>query len=255
MTSKDAAGNTKNVLSAVTVDLSDGAASGGFFSDNGCATGITQTSVALSTSSVTVYYKDNIGETITLSAADSSAGLSTGTLTVTAGPDRLALAANTTFNAGSCQAITVTTKDTASNTKAVLTNTTVALTDGAASGTFYSDNVCGSSITQTSIASGDSTSTVYYSNTTSESITLGASDAATVLATANLNVTAGPDRFILTGNATFKSGTCQTFTVTTKDAAGNTANALILGPSRLERLCARSSGSPPEPPSPMPTYR
>src|SRR5687768_18152194 len=53
---------------------------------------------------------------------------------------RSTLAGNASFKAGTCQAITVTSKDPSNNTANVLAATTVGLTDGVASGTFYSDN-------------------------------------------------------------------------------------------------------------------
>ncbi len=224
ITSKDANNTTANMSATLTVNLTDGAALGAFYSDNVCSAGITSTTIAAASSAAIVYYLDNTAQSITISADDAAAAVTSGTLALTSGPDRLLLGTATSFLSGACQVYTVTAKDAAGNSANALADITVNLTDGAAAGAFYSDNVCGSLITTKTITGGTNVSTIYYKDNTAEAITLSAADNAASLATSTLSVTTQPDHLAITGSSSFKSGTCQAYTVTSKDAANANAN-------------------------------
>ena len=77
VTAEDSFGNSTNVGLSTVVALSANG-SGAFYSDSGCSTSVT--SVAITVSSQTFYFKDTLAETVTLSA--SYTGLTTGTLNV-----------------------------------------------------------------------------------------------------------------------------------------------------------------------------
>lgn len=79
MTSKDSANNITNVSANTPLTLSGG--QGVFYTDSGCTTPVSNPTINSGTSAITVYYKDNSGEVLTLSAA--AAGLTSGTLSVT----------------------------------------------------------------------------------------------------------------------------------------------------------------------------
>src|SRR5262249_36301898 len=135
-------------------------------------------------------------------------------------PNQIILSGPTTYRSGTCQSYTVTTKDATNTVANMLAALTVNLSDGAGSGAFYSDNVCGTGITSTSVGVGSSSSTVYFKDNTAETITLMAVDAGGLLSTGSLSVTVGPDHISIAGNANVNSGSCQTYTITTRDTAG-----------------------------------
>ncbi|MGZ3791890.1 MAG: beta strand repeat-containing protein, partial [Bdellovibrio sp.] len=76
ITTQDATSQVTNVTSLTTVSLA-GQASGGFYSDAGCSNSITQVTIGAGNSSVNLYYKDGIGESVTLTA--NATGLTQGT--------------------------------------------------------------------------------------------------------------------------------------------------------------------------------
>ncbi|HEX4924898.1 MAG TPA: hypothetical protein VFV50_12470, partial [Bdellovibrionales bacterium] len=231
--SRDANGNDVNVGANLQVNLTDDTANGGFYAaaDNTCSgAAITDVTITSGSATTTFRYKNNVGESYTLTATDNAADLTTGTLAVTTGPDRITITGSSPIKAGVCTAYTVTTKDAATNTKAVLANTQIDLTDGSADGAFYgsADNTCaGAAITNFTLANGSSTATVYFKDDKAEALTLTAADNATVLTSGTVNVTIGPDRIDLAGPASVKADTCSAaFTVTTRDAQGTAANVV-----------------------------
>ncbi|HEX4925201.1 MAG TPA: hypothetical protein VFV50_14000, partial [Bdellovibrionales bacterium] len=229
---RDAATNNANPLAAVTVDLTDGSATGAFYgsADNTCAgAAITQTSIATNANSATVYFKDDVGAALTLTAADNAGNLTSGTFNITLGPDRLAVTGPSSVMSNVCSAVfTVTAKDAAGNTKNVLANTQVDLTDGSATGTFHTANDCSDGAkTFITITSGSSSGTFYFKDTVAAQRTIAVADNAADLAGSNMTVDVGPDRLVITGSQTPPTGTCQLYTVTAKDSATNTANVLV----------------------------
>jgi hypothetical protein len=233
VTTKDVANNVANALSALNVNqLTDGTATGDFYAlaDTTCVGGpISSLAIASGASSAQFYYRDTVAESITLSVDDGAGGLDPGTLALTLGPDHIVVTGNNPIRSGDCEAYTITTKDVAGSAKNVLSATTITLSNGAGLGAFYAsgDSTCvGGTVTTAPIASGSSATTIYYKNTTAQAVTLTMADQASSLTSGTLPVTVGPQKYILTGTASIRAGDCSLYTITTKDAANNTANAL-----------------------------
>jgi hypothetical protein len=233
ITTKDAAGVAANVLSTVTVSsLVDGSATGNFYAaaDTTCSGGtVSSLSVTSGTSTVQFRYKDNVGESLTLTVDDGAGGLNAGTFALTVGPDRLTIAGNSPIRAGDCEIYTITSRDAAANAKNVTVATQVNLDDGVATGLFYAigDTTCtGGTITSANIASGASSVQVRYKDNKAESLTLSAADNASYLSTGTLAVVDGPRYYQLTGSSPIRAGDCSLYTITTKDQNGTTANAV-----------------------------
>jgi hypothetical protein len=114
----------------------------------------------------------------------------------------------------------VTSKDTLNNTYNVLANVTVNLTKSG-SGAFYSDVGCTAPITSTTIASGTSASTFYFSDSIAETQTLTVADNnAAYLAGSTLAVSTGTRLLALTGPTPSRAGDCNLLTITSKDDQG-----------------------------------
>jgi hypothetical protein len=186
-----------NALANITVNLSDGAASGQFYGvgDSSCGGGsVTSVVVGTGTSSSTFYYSNSTAENVTVSVSDAGAALTGDTVAVATLPDRLELTGDITIGASDCELYTITSKDAAGNAANVNANVTVNLNDGAGSGLFYlaGDATCvGATQTTTSVLSGSSSRTIRYKNTLAEAVTLNADDAGAVLSSGTLAVTVG----------------------------------------------------------------
>ena len=228
---RDAQPSDANAVTAVTVNLTDTSATGNYYSDAACTTGITSTVVAIGTNNKVVYYKDDVKETVTLTAADSASALTTTTLNLNIGPRTINITGTTPVLAGTCQQYTVTTKDAAGTTAGVLAATTLTLGKGSSTtATFYAaaDTTCsGAAITSLSFAIGDSVKTFYMKDNKAETISsVTASDGAAGMVDGSLTVVVGPDRLSLTTIATHRSGDCDAITIKTRDAQPADANAV-----------------------------
>lgn len=112
---------TVNTISAVTVNLTRSGATGAFYAaaDSTCTTAIPSVSMASGTSSVSFRYKDTSTGSVTLTAADSSAALLSGTQAVTINPGPATsftvTGATNPQTAGTLSSIVVTAKDSFSN--------------------------------------------------------------------------------------------------------------------------------------------
>jgi hypothetical protein len=229
LTTKDFLNTTGAVQADTAVTLDDGVGSGSFYAaaDTLCS-GATQNSVNIlsATSTISFRYKNNKSEAVTIVSSDGAGGLLDSNFSLNVGPKDITLSSSTPILSGACTSVVITTKDVNATTAAVIRATTVNLDDDAAVGSFYSDVGCLTSITSTSLAIGASTKTVYYKNNKAELITLSATDNAAWLTTGTYNTQTGPSQFVITGTTPVKAGTCNQYTVTTKDAAGNVAGVL-----------------------------
>lgn len=230
LTTKDVLNNVGPVQANTLVNLTDGAAAGSFYdsTDTTCSgAAITSVSIASGTSTASYRYKDNKGEAASLLSSDGvGTGLQDATQSLNVGPRKIVISTTTTMMSSTCAAVTVKTQDNNSTDYAVIRNTTINLDDGAATGTYYSDSGCTTSITSTALAIGASTKTVYYKNNKAELITLAAADNASWLDSGTFNTQTGPQQIILTGSTPIISGKCVGYTITTKDASGTVAAVL-----------------------------
>ena len=107
----------------------------------------------------------------------------------------------------------------------VTSDTTVNI-GGLSNGNAYSDSGCNSFVGSRTISSGNSTATFYYKNNSAETVTLRAMDNAGSLSEGTLGVTVGssPTKLVMTGSATISTGSCNLYTVTSKDNTDAAAN-------------------------------
>jgi hypothetical protein len=126
--------------------------------------------------------------------------------------------------------LTITSKDQATNTTNALANIVVnSLSAGGGSGQFYAaaDTTCvGGTTTSVTILSGTNNITLRYKNNVAETRTLTVDDGVGGVDPGTLSFQTGPDRIILSGASPIRSGDCTAYTVTPRDVAGNTTNAL-----------------------------
>ncbi len=168
--SVDGSGALANVASNVTVTFG-GKGSGVAYSDSSCLTPSTSLVIANGTNSLTFYFKDTVNESLNFSMA--ATNYVTGTLAVSVGAMKMELSGTSSVPANSCNAYTLTTKDSTGTPVNVAADTTFSLI-GAKSGAFYSDAGCTSAITSLIVTNGTSSKTVYYKNAVAEQMTLQA---------------------------------------------------------------------------------
>lgn len=237
VTSQDANGNTVNVASTTTVNLT-GNGAGAFYSDSGCTSTLSPGSLSISsgTSSAMFYFKTNTNVAYTLSAADNAAVLTAGTLLVTSKANLLVFTGPTNLTPGACSsAYTVTNRNGAGSAVAVTATITLA---GGGTGAFYSDSGCTTSITTLSLSSASSAN-FYFKDVNNEYLTFSA-NAPTSYATGYYNVSVGTTNTSITGSSAINTGACAAYTLTTKDGAGVTTNVSV---DRTFNLIGKGSGS------------
>jgi hypothetical protein len=229
----DAYGNTARATSTVTVNLSGGG-SGTFYTGSTCAGGAatTSTTIGATSSSATFYFKDPTGESLTLTAADAAAALTSGTMsiTVTAGstPTKLTLsAAGALTSTGVCYGpISISSTDLSGTAIAVASDTTVTL-GGNSLGSFYSDGTCGSAVTTRTLTAGSSVTTVFFKDNLAETLSFTASATGLSSGLLPFTVSAGsPAKITVAGTGSLSASTCSgAFTVTLQDTFNNTAKS------------------------------
>lgn len=212
-------GAGRNATSAVLVNLL-GAGSGSFYSNSGCSTAITDTTIAQGSSLKFVYYKNSVVEDVTLSAEDNAGILNSSSLPVSVdGPTKLALSGASPLLKGSCGVYQVKSLN-PSDVLTPVNSATVINLSGVGAGSFYSDSNCFTSTTTALIGSGSSSATVYYLNNTNQSVTLAANDAAAILTGATLPVSVeGATKLALEGPTSLGAGACGTYAVVSQSAS------------------------------------
>jgi len=169
ITSKDASGNATAPGSPITVNLSD-SGSGTFHTASSCLVGNLTTSLTHSTSTSTIYFKDTVAESTTLTAAATSYTSATEAATiVAAAPAVLSMSGPTGYFAGECAAYTVSLTDEFANT-AVAGSGGIAVTPSSnKGGSFFTDSGCTVAVSSTfPIAQSASSTTVYFKDTVVE---------------------------------------------------------------------------------------
>jgi hypothetical protein len=155
---RDEAGVQRNVTGDLTVDLTDGAAGGTFFSNATCTTAITQTTITNNTATRTFYYRRSTVGAVTLRAAATGYTAGTRGVTVTTGnPTAVAFSAvPSSVAVGDCAGYTVTLYDNGSNAVTTASNRTVDVSTSLGGATLYADANCTLPATNVMIASGSS---------------------------------------------------------------------------------------------------
>ncbi|MCB0405433.1 MAG: choice-of-anchor D domain-containing protein [Bdellovibrionales bacterium] len=212
-------GAGRNATSAVLVNLL-GASAGSFYSNSSCSTAITSVTIPQGSSLKFVYYKNSVVEDVTLEAEDDAGLLNAAALPVSVdGPTKLALSGPSPLLKNSCGTYQVKSLN-PSDVVTPVNSATVINLSGAGAGSFYSDSNCFTSTATALIGSGASSVTVYYLNTTNQSVTLSAADDAAVLSAATLAVSVeGATKLALEGPTSLGAGACGTYSVVSQSAS------------------------------------
>lgn len=213
--------------SALTVNLAKGASSGAFYSGNACAGGpITSAEIPDGSSSLQVSFKNNVAESVTLTAS-SSLGDVTLTRNVTPAPStKLVLNGASSLGAGACSIYTVQVQDVFNNPVSQLSPLAITLT-GQGSGSFYSDPGCAVSVSSVVIGSASNQAQFYYkANSGQSSLTFAANDSGPLTdATLGVSVSVGlPVKMLLNALSNVLAGQCFAMTFSAVDSLNNQAN-------------------------------
>lgn len=222
--SRDASDNLANVSSNVTVNLG-GYGAGAFYSDSGCTSPITTTTIATATNSKTFYFKAPATATFSFTADDAAVTLtSAAPLAVSTKATQLLLTGAQVISPSVCTTYTLVNADAVGTPVNVASAQTIALT-GKGNGTFYSDAGCTTVVSSVVMAISTSSKTFYFMDATSEALTFSATNATMVSGSIAVNV--GPMKLSLTGPVSSNAGVCSTaYTVTTLNGANAVTNVV-----------------------------
>ncbi|MBS1963527.1 MAG: hypothetical protein JST04_15030 [Bdellovibrionales bacterium] len=236
---QDMAGNAANATANTTINLS-GLGSAQLFTSSACAGAPVAASIIFTTGSntKTYYIKDNKAESIGFTATDPASIMATGALAVAFSPAQLTMTGPANVVAGQCStafAISTAGADGTVGPAPVAIPITITGFSGT-SAAFYSDAACTSVVTLAgySLAAGSSTTNLYLKDNKAESLSISVGDPAGVIttSTAPVQITVDPSNIDFTSSVTsVVAGVCSpAFTVTLKDAAGNSVAATsVLG--------------------------
>lgn len=226
--SRDFGGAPIAVESTVPVALSASAAGVSFFSDDQCASPITEVTLAAGTSSAKLFFLGTIAGSTTLTASANGLAAAQQTETITPAPAS-ALGFTTPPSsavAGDCVPATVAAQDAFRNVSAPTTSAVVTLAASDGSGAaFYSDASCTLAITDVAFPPEGNAVSFFFRTTVAGTVTLTANS--TGLTSANQMETIRP---AAAASVVFSSplqtvivGTCAQATLQALDAFGNVA--------------------------------
>lgn len=187
---QDSAGNgiITGSATAITGLLFNNGVTATYYSDSGCTASITTSSIGAGANSVTIYFKNTTsGQTGILIATAASLTSASKNITITTAPTKLFINPAPTIKLSTCTIVPIMSVDANSYPSNVTANVTVNLTTSGAN-TYYSDSGCSASIASAIILSGTNTINVYTTNSTIQTATLTATDAAAALSTSNKSV-------------------------------------------------------------------
>ena len=181
--------NAQAVTSVGTaISLSGEGADGSYYTNATCTTSASSTLTITSGSTVSYYYKKATSGSVTLAIA--SSGLTGATKAVTVSPVATVLAFSSgspTTTVGTCGSYTIQTRNSGGTATNVAADTAVTLSGAGTGGGFFLDSGCTLSISSTTVTSGSSAITIYYSRDQTGAATFGA--AATGFTSASMGVT------------------------------------------------------------------
>ena len=180
---QDSAGNpiTTGSATAITGLLFNNGVTGTYYSNSGCTTTITTSSILAATNSITIYFKNTTsGQTGILVATAAGLTSASQNVTITTAPTKLFLNPSPTMKTATCTSVPINSVDANNYNSNVTTTVTVNLTTTGAN-IFYSDSGCTAVITSTTILASTYTRTVYTQNATIQTATLTATDNAAAL--------------------------------------------------------------------------
>lgn len=207
--SKDSGGNTVNVSSATTVDLS-ATGSGHFYSDSSCSSSISSTIIPSGNNIKTFYFSDAIAESTTLIGTTTTLGNAYFLAIVSASPIKKLIHSGAAYlQRNTCStAFTILSQDNGGAAYPAPATTVVSLV-GTGTTTFYSDAGCSSAITTATIAQSATSVSFYMRDTVAETVSLSYTSTGWVTGSGTVAVW-GPLTITPTSK-TLSVGTAQTF--------------------------------------------
>jgi hypothetical protein len=168
--SQDSLGNPSNPASAETLTLASSSTGATFYFDNACAIPITSTMIPTSANSSTFFYKDTKAgaPTVTVTGSGAFAATVTQSETVNAAAASKVVftTSSVTVTAGVCSTgIMVQSQDSLGNPSNPASSEALALASSSTGATFYSNNTCTATITNTSIPTSVNSATFFYKDT------------------------------------------------------------------------------------------
>ncbi len=225
---QDGFGNPAKVTSATAVNLSSSASTGfAFFASAGCSGGpVTGVNMPAGTSDASFYFQGTSSGTVTLTA---SVGAITKTQSETINPGsptvQVLSTASQTVTAGTCMQINLQVRDNNGNASPVSGNQTASLSANPTTGfTFYSNSGCSTSTTSVTVSSGQSSASFYAKPTKAGSVTVTATTTGLTDGTLSLTVNAAAPNKVsfLSTPQTIDVGACSGITtVEMQDTYGN----------------------------------
>lgn len=212
--------------SARTINLTDlGNAS--FYSTGDCSGGsVTSLNVAMGQSLVSFSMKDDVSESLLMTASSSGLSNVTQSFVSQAGaPSKITLSGPAAVLAAECRAYDLRIEDTLGNLSNVASNQTINFS-GVGSASFYSDAGCSVGITSTIFTAGTSLKVVYLKGLSAASLSIQADDSGSLTAASkSVQIQSLPAvSLAMTGPTSSVVQSCATFLVKVVDAYGNSVD-------------------------------
>ncbi len=182
------AGVASNAQANTTIALAVNNGTGTFYSNSGCTTTATSLTISSGSNTGTVYFSSGTANQL-LTLAATSTGLVPDSMDIatTAAANHLLILGETATGKNHCTQYQVARLDTNGTWVSSSTAVTVNLTENG-SVTFYSNSACSTTITSVSIPAYQSSASFYMKDTTNQTVTLTAKDAASALTTDTISV-------------------------------------------------------------------
>lgn len=181
-------GTPANVTANKTVSLVVNNGTGTFYSNSGCTTTITNTTITNGTSSKTIYFKSTTaGQNLTL--IFNTTGLTNTSLNVNTSnaPTAIVASASAELETTTCSAIQVNLVDGAGTTTGASTSKTINITHST-SAVFYNDVNCTQSTTSIAFAAYEGQKNVYVKDAVEETASITFTDAGSILSSDNISI-------------------------------------------------------------------
>jgi hypothetical protein len=204
-----------------------------FYSDTGCNSEVTSTTILTGTSGINVYAKSTLASTILITATDNSgASLTAATKNFIWMPgayNKVVLSGSATSTSGMCSVYTIVAKDIYDNLVNVNSSLNISLTTGDAGATFHTTVGCNSNNAGSYVmAIGTNTISVYLKSGYAGNYTLQASPATGTSSSLVYNVNAGaPTELFLTFTDSVLdviAGECKSVTISLSDSYNDTVS-------------------------------
>jgi hypothetical protein len=180
-------GVERNVIKEMPIAFSSG--SGAFYHDNACTKKTENLSIAVGTSRLILYFKDNVAESVLLKVSGPLEPASIAFKVTSLPPSRLAVTGASDISSGTCSLYQIASQDNLGGASPVSATTSVLLS-GEGQGAFYASPLCKTEnrIAKVTLQKNATTTQFYFKDDTVQKVLLTADDEGE-LAAGTLNVT------------------------------------------------------------------